>query len=223
MSVKYCSNCGQQVSDDVRFCPSCGTPLEAGPAPQNPGYGAAAPNQGQQPPLINPQAYPGNTGGTGPYQTGGPASYQQAPYQQPYPGPYQTNPSPQWPHYYDQPEVTLKDKYFLTKGRTNRKPYLLRGLILSFLDGILSAISNALGSSHSDSFMIIIFYLILLGLYLVTWYSSITIGIRRCHDRGNSGWWLLVPFYGIFIIFAKGNDGPNAYGPDPLQNGGQPV
>ena len=33
MSVKYCSNCGQQVSDDVRFCPSCGTPLEDDPSP----------------------------------------------------------------------------------------------------------------------------------------------------------------------------------------------
>lgn len=38
---------------------------------------------------------------------------------------------------------------------------------------------------------------------------------RRLHDIGRSGWWQLVPFYSLVLLFRKGDAGPNAYGPDP--------
>lgn len=45
---------------------------------------------------------------------------------------------------------------------------------------------------------------------------------RRFHDMGDSGWWglaLLVPLINLVIwfnlLFAKGTDGPNEYGPKP--------
>ena len=40
-------------------------------------------------------------------------------------------------------------------------------------------------------------------------------GAKRCHDRNCSGWWQLVPFYPIWMLFAEGTRGPNEYGPDP--------
>lgn len=40
---------------------------------------------------------------------------------------------------------------------------------------------------------------------------------RRLHDIGRSGWWQLVPFYSLVLLFSKGDEGPNAYGPDPRQ------
>ena len=40
---------------------------------------------------------------------------------------------------------------------------------------------------------------------------------RRLHDIGRSGWWLLVPVYSLVLLFRKGDEGPNAYGPDPRQ------
>ena len=34
MAVRYCRNCGQELPDDSRFCPNCGTPiLEAAHVP----------------------------------------------------------------------------------------------------------------------------------------------------------------------------------------------
>lgn len=36
----FCSNCGSRIPDDVRFCPSCGAPVDAGQRPgSTDGYG----------------------------------------------------------------------------------------------------------------------------------------------------------------------------------------
>jgi uncharacterized membrane protein YhaH (DUF805 family) len=31
----------------------------------------------------------------------------------------------------------------------------------------------------------------------------IAVEIRRSHDVGKSGWWILVPFYSIYLMFKK--------------------
>jgi len=38
---------------------------------------------------------------------------------------------------------------------------------------------------------------------------------KRCHDRNNSGWWKLIPFYGFWMLFADGDIGDNDYGENP--------
>lgn len=56
----------------------------------------------------------------------------------------------------------------------------------------------------------------ILGLLLLPMYWVVFAqGAKRCHDVGNSGWYQLIPFYGLFMIFAKGDDGINEYGPNP--------
>ncbi len=40
-------------------------------------------------------------------------------------------------------------------------------------------------------------------------------GAKRCHDVGNSGWWLLIPLYSLIIVFLDGQEGPNEYGEIP--------
>lgn len=44
-------------------------------------------------------------------------------------------------------------------------------------------------------------------------------GAKRCHDRGNSGWFQLIPFYGFWMLFADSDHGPNEYGPNPKGEG----
>lgn len=55
--MKYCQNCGVQLSDSAKFCPRCGTPVPATTAPHEP---AAAPVQGQ-PAAAAPSTQPAAT------------------------------------------------------------------------------------------------------------------------------------------------------------------
>ena len=40
-------------------------------------------------------------------------------------------------------------------------------------------------------------------------------GAKRCHDRGNSGWYQIIPFYSLWMLFADSDHGPNEYGDNP--------
>ena len=51
--------------------------------------------------------------------------------------------------------------------------------------------------------------------FLPAFYFMLAQGVKRCHDKGNSGWWIIVPFYGFWMLFAHGDMGENEYGPSP--------
>lgn len=44
-------------------------------------------------------------------------------------------------------------------------------------------------------------------------------GSKRCHDRGNSGWYQIIPFYGLWMLFADSDYGLNEYGDNPKGKG----
>jgi uncharacterized membrane protein YhaH (DUF805 family) len=59
---------------------------------------------------------------------------------------------------------------------------------------------------------------------LATLWPGLAVGIKRCHDRDRSGWFLLVGLIpvlgGLWLLvelgFLRGTAGPNRFGPDPL-------
>lgn len=56
----------------------------------------------------------------------------------------------------------------------------------------------------------------ILGLLMIPaiWFL-LAQGAKRCHDRGNSGFFQIIPFYGLWMLFAEGDRFTNEYGPDP--------
>ena len=58
--------------------------------------------------------------------------------------------------------------------------------------------------------------LILSNLYsLGVLLPSIAVGVRRMHDTGHSGWYLLIPFYNLILACMEGTKGANRFGSDP--------
>ena len=123
---------------------------------------------------------------------------------------------PRGPHYYDRPEVTWKEQYFSFKGRLNRKPYFLRGLTLSVVNIVLAWFSQNFIDNSSSYFIGIFGNFFMAGLYFFVSWSGISLAARRCHDRNHNGWWMLIPLYFLVMLFGKGDEGANDYGPDPL-------
>ena len=78
-------------------------------------------------------------------------------------------------------------------------------------------------TEYGLSFIIyIIAYAILIGLvktssifafgYIPLFWFLWAQGAKRCHDRGNSGWYQIIPFYVFWMLFAEGDKGNNEYG-----------
>jgi uncharacterized membrane protein YhaH (DUF805 family) len=47
---------------------------------------------------------------------------------------------------------------------------------------------------------------------------TISVGVRRMHDVGKSGWFLLIPIYNLILACTDGVNGDNEYGADPKAN-----
>jgi uncharacterized membrane protein YhaH (DUF805 family) len=108
-------------------------------------------------------------------------------------------------------------KYVEFSGRARRKEYWMFALFNVIISIIISIIDNVIGTTYGSGTGV-------LGtIYsLAVLLPSLAVGVRRLHDTGRSGWWLLInliPCVGwiVFLVFAiqEGNAGDNAYGPDP--------
>lgn len=57
----------------------------------------------------------------------------------------------------------------------------------------------------------------LLGMVLGfgSWGFMLMAAARRSQDCGRSGWFVLIPFYPIWLFFEPGQVGENRFGPDP--------
>ncbi len=98
-------------------------------------------------------------------------------------------------------------KYAEFSGRSRRKEYwmfFLFNILVSYGITILAGVANIPEIGF------------LSGLYsLATFIPSLAVGVRRMHDVGKSGWFLLIPIYSFILLCTNGDVGENKYGPDP--------
>lgn len=104
-------------------------------------------------------------------------------------------------------------KYAIFNGRARRKEYWMFTLINFFVLLILSILDGATGSFDEESG-----YGLFSSLYqLAVIIPSIAVGVRRMHDVGKSGWYIIVPIYNFILTVTEGDFGENEYGNDPKQ------
>ena len=126
---------------------------------------------------------------------------------------------------------TTTDKLLSPKGRIGRMSfflynYFVYGNVGGLLGGIIVYMIGMLidKESSQEIFIIGIVVVVLLSIaVLFVIYMSVCLCIRRCHDIGLSGWWAVLVFIpyidllmGLFLIFKKGQQRDNIYGPMPI-------
>lgn len=113
--------------------------------------------------------------------------------------------------------LTVWKKYAQFSGRARRSEYwyftlfnIIASILLVIVDGILGSFSAEAGMG------------ILGGLYaLAALIPSLAVAVRRLHDTGRSGWWLLIaliPLVGIVLLVfmvLDSSPGQNQFGPNP--------
>lgn len=97
---------------------------------------------------------------------------------------------------------------FSFEGRIRRMEYVIS--VVPIVSAIV--IINSILESMRPSPSVITFLYI--PLYWIFWAQ----GAKRCHDLGNSGWFQIIPLYGLWMIFADGQPGINKYGRNPKEN-----
>ncbi|MGW0836926.1 DUF805 domain-containing protein [Streptomyces prunicolor] len=115
--------------------------------------------------------------------------------------------------------IEVLKKYAVFSGRARRKEYWMFGLFAAIIAIVLGGIGFAIK------------FPLLVGLfYLAILLPGLGVSIRRLHDTGRSGWWLLiglVPLIGgiTLLVFTclDSEPGANAYGPNPKEVGGIPA
>ena len=102
-------------------------------------------------------------------------------------------------------------KYAVFSGRARRKEYWMFTLFVAIISIVLAIVDAIIGVQ----ILSLVFTLAIL-------LPGLGVGVRRLHDTGRSGWWILfgiVPLVGsiTLLVFAclDGDAGENKYGHNP--------
>jgi uncharacterized membrane protein YhaH (DUF805 family) len=115
--------------------------------------------------------------------------------------------------------LAVLKKYAVFSGRAQRKEYwmfFLFNIIIAILLGIIEVVIGI--SPDADESILANIYSLAILL------PSLAVSVRRLHDIGRSGWWILIgliPLIGVIVLFVfavqDGQPGPNQYGPNPKE------
>lgn len=95
---------------------------------------------------------------------------------------------------------------FSFKGRIRRMEYGVSYILFVFVYGLFTLIAKS-----EDPFLL----LLATGLIIIGYWFILAQGAKRCHDLGHNGFWQIIPFYFLWLIFSKGDVNNNKYGNSP--------
>ncbi|MBY8604133.1 DUF805 domain-containing protein [Burkholderia arboris] len=115
---------------------------------------------------------------------------------------------------------TVLNKYATFEGRARRSEYWY----FTLLSVILSIAAQVIGGGGRNGGLITLLLLgVLCLISLALLIPGIAVSVRRLHDTGRSGWFLLIaliPLVGGILLLvwmcSRGTEGPNRFGADPI-------
>ena len=123
----------------------------------------------------------------------------------------------------------MSNLLFSVQGRANRAKFWLVALGIAVIEVILFAVILGGAAMSGDPEKIAaamgpVASIVILAFVVIATWISVSVAVKRYHDRNKSGWWVLIVFvpvigglwYLIECGFLRGTSGPNNYGPDPL-------
>lgn len=122
-------------------------------------------------------------------------------------------------------------RYFEFAGRSRRKEYWMFQLFIVLVYFAMMAAMvlaggglNFEGAEAAPGALAIMILAVMSLWGIATVIPSLAVTIRRLHDTGRSGFWILigfVPFLGaivlLYFMLIEGTRGPNLFGPDPKE------
>ncbi|AYQ36859.1 membrane protein [Burkholderia aenigmatica] len=115
---------------------------------------------------------------------------------------------------------SVLNKYATFEGRARRAEYWYF-VLLSFILSIAAQVIGVAGRHAGLITLLLLGVLSLVSLALII--PGIAVSVRRLHDTGRSGWFLLIaliPIVGSILLLvwtcSRGTEGPNRFGADPI-------
>ncbi|HDR9485546.1 TPA: DUF805 domain-containing protein [Burkholderia aenigmatica] len=115
---------------------------------------------------------------------------------------------------------SVLNKYATFEGRARRAEYWYF-VLLSFILSMVAQIIDVAGRNAGLITLLLLGVLFLVSLALII--PGIAVSVRRLHDTGRSGWFLLIaliPIVGGILLLvwtcSRGTEGPNRFGADPV-------
>ena len=109
-------------------------------------------------------------------------------------------------------------KYAVFSGRARRKEYWYFFLFNFIVSIVLAVVDSMTGSFDAEAGIGLLGLVYALGVLI----PGLAVSVRRLHDIGRSGWWLLIillPLIGAIVLLVfmllEGKSDTNQYGPNP--------
>lgn len=93
-------------------------------------------------------------------------------------------------------------KYAVFSGRAPRKEYWIFVLVNCIIALLISVIGKAMGAGTVMSSIYTLALLI----------PGTAVAVRRMHDTGRSGWWILIPLVNLVFLCMDSQPGDNQFG-----------
>ena len=113
-------------------------------------------------------------------------------------------------------------RYAEFSGRSRRKEYWMFALLMVIVYTVLFFVASGAALFDETGGGVGMGMILIAIFALVSFIPGLAVQVRRFHDQGRSGWFVLlnlVPYIGPLAIFVfmclDGTPGPNEYGPDP--------